>query len=93
MSGMVLELLGSIGLATPINRRIGDQVVPMPERVILRDDDRSAFGIPELARRYDVSPGFWRLEVSRGHLKALRLGRRLLVTKEELDRYLKERQA
>ena len=35
---------------------------------------------------------FLRLEIERKNLMALRLGRRIVVLKEEFDRYLRERQ-
>lgn len=49
---------------------------------------RRAFGIVELARAIGVSPGFLRLEIARGNLKVTRLGRRVLITSGELERYL-----
>jgi hypothetical protein len=47
-----------------------------------------AFGIVELARAIGVSPGFLRLEIARGNLQPTRLGRRILITSAELERYL-----
>jgi hypothetical protein len=51
-------------------------------------EERLAAGIPVWAEQLDVSPGFLRLEVSRGRLCVTRLGRRVLVTKREIERYL-----
>ncbi|MBM4269692.1 MAG: excisionase [Deltaproteobacteria bacterium] len=49
---------------------------------------RRAYAIAELAAAYGLSTGFVRLEVARGNLRALRLGRRVLVEADEWDRYL-----
>jgi excisionase family DNA binding protein len=57
-----------------------------------RVNGRRAFSVAELAGQYGVSPGFLRLEIERKNLAALRLGRRVVVLKEEFDRYLRERQ-
>lgn len=38
----------------------------------------------------NVSPELVRLEIKRGNLKSTRLGRRLLITRAELLRYLEE---
>ncbi|MGC2495047.1 hypothetical protein [Candidatus Binatus sp.] len=51
-------------------------------------EERLAAGIPVWAEQLDVSAGFLRLEVSRGRLHVTRLGRRVLVTKREIERYL-----
>jgi len=51
-------------------------------------EGRLAAGIPAWAERLDVSAGFLRLEVSRGRLRVIRLGRRVVVTKAEIERYL-----
>lgn len=50
--------------------------------------DRIAFGIKETAQRLGVSSAFLRLEISRGNLNTIRLGRRVLITGPELERYL-----
>lgn len=47
-----------------------------------------AFGLPRLAQVIDVSVPFLRLEAARGRLKVTRLGRRIVVTKENVERYL-----
>jgi excisionase family DNA binding protein len=51
---------------------------------------RLAAGLPVWAEEIGVSLGFLRLEISRGKLQVTRLGRRVLVTKREIDRYLAE---
>jgi hypothetical protein len=50
--------------------------------------DQMAFGLPRLAQVIDVSVPFLRLEVARGRLKVQRLGRRIVVTRENVERYL-----
>jgi excisionase family DNA binding protein len=50
--------------------------------------DRMAFGVREAAGLLGVSAAFLRLEIGRGHLRATRLGRRVVLTRTELDRYL-----
>jgi excisionase family DNA binding protein len=52
---------------------------------------RKAFSIKEAAEILGgVSVGFLRLESLRGRLQVTRLGRRVLITAQELDRYLAE---
>ena len=51
---------------------------------------RLAVGLPRAARILDVSRSFLALEVGRRRLRVRRLGRRLVVTVEELRRYLDE---
>lgn len=51
-------------------------------------EERLAAGFPAWAERIGVSAGFLRQEVSRGRLHVTRLGRRVLVTKAEIERYL-----
>jgi hypothetical protein len=55
--------------------------------------DISAFDLPALAQKWMVSVPFLRLEIRRGHLRALRLGRRVLVAAEEARRYLAANQS
>ena len=50
--------------------------------------DRRAFSVPELARLYPLSRGFLRGEIRRGALKVRRFGRRVLVLREDWDRYV-----
>ncbi len=58
-------------------------------RIITNDPlTRIAFSISESAQILGVSPGFIRLEIARGHVSPTRLGRRVLITREELKRYL-----
>ncbi len=49
---------------------------------------RLAYSVEESAKVLSVSPQFVRLEITRGNLHPARLGRRVLVTSEELRRYL-----
>jgi excisionase family DNA binding protein len=53
---------------------------------------RMAFRISEAAVLIGVSTAFLRLEIARGNLKATRLGRRIVLTRAELERYLASRQ-
>jgi excisionase family DNA binding protein len=50
-----------------------------------------ASGIADVAKRLSVSPGLIRLEIARGALRPLRLGRRVLISRRELERYLAQR--
>ncbi len=50
--------------------------------------ERIAYSIAELARGTGLSLSFLRLEIRRGRLRATRCGRRVLITVEELRRYL-----
>ena len=49
---------------------------------------RLAFRVTEAAALIGVSSAFVRLELARGNLRATRLGRRIVITRVELDRYL-----
>jgi hypothetical protein len=49
---------------------------------------RMAFSIKELALAYGVSSGFLRLEIARGKLRPARLGRRVVISRNEAERYL-----
>jgi excisionase family DNA binding protein len=42
----------------------------------------------EAAATFGVSPGLLRLEIARGRLKAIRIGRRLLIPVTEIERRL-----
>jgi excisionase family DNA binding protein len=53
---------------------------------------RLAFRVTEAAALIGVSAAFVRLELARGNLSATRLGRRVVLTRVELDRYLANRQ-
>ncbi len=50
--------------------------------------DRMAFRVSEAAALIGVSSAFLRLELARGNLKATRLGRRIVLARTELERYL-----
>jgi len=54
-------------------------------------DSITAFSVTEIAKRLSVSPGFIRLEIARGALRPLRLGRRVLISHAELERYVAAR--
>jgi excisionase family DNA binding protein len=53
---------------------------------------RLAFRVTEAATLIGVSAAFVRLEMARGNMNATRLGRRVVLTRVELDRYLASRQ-
>jgi excisionase family DNA binding protein len=50
--------------------------------------ERIAISIEATAWRLSVSPSFLRLEIRRGRLRPLRLGRRVLISESEISRYL-----
>jgi excisionase family DNA binding protein len=52
------------------------------------NDDRIAVSVAEAACALGVSRSFLRLEIVRGRLQATRLGRRVVVMKDQLERYL-----
>lgn len=49
---------------------------------------RLAWGLAELAEALGVSLGFLRKEITRGSLKARKVGRRVLVLDRDLKKYL-----
>ncbi|WP_442886470.1 helix-turn-helix domain-containing protein [Candidatus Binatus sp.] len=51
---------------------------------------RLSFGLPEVAYMLGVSDRFLRDEADRHRLRFTRLGRRVLITTDELQRYLAE---
>jgi len=53
---------------------------------------RLAFRVTEVAAMIGVSAAFVRLELARGNLNATRLGRRIVLMRTELERYLESRQ-
>jgi hypothetical protein len=53
-----------------------------------RPDAREALGLGEIAARYGLSIGFVRLEVARQNLKVRHLGRRVIVLRPDLERWL-----
>ena len=50
--------------------------------------DRLTVSLEYAAWRLSVSPSFLRLEISRGNLRPVRLGRRVLISEAEIDRYV-----
>jgi len=48
-----------------------------------------AYSVGEVAESLGVSQGLVRLEIQRGRLRALHVGRRVIITPEALDRWLK----
>ncbi len=54
---------------------------------------RLAFRLVEAAALIGVSTGFLRLELARGNLNATRLGRRIVLMRTELERYLASHQS
>ena len=54
--------------------------------------NRMAFRVAESAALIGVSAAFLRLEIARGNLNATRLGRRIVLMRTELERYLASRQ-
>jgi len=49
---------------------------------------RLAWGLAEVASALGVSLGFLRKEIRRGSLKAVKVGRRVLILDQDLKRYL-----
>jgi len=56
--------------------------------VTCREADRLAFSLAELAAMIGVSRAFLRNEIERGHLRPRNLGRRIVITRDEVYRYL-----
>jgi excisionase family DNA binding protein len=54
----------------------------------LEHNERRAYGIREVAESMGVSVGFVRLEIARGRLPSVRLGRRRLIAASALDEYI-----
>jgi excisionase family DNA binding protein len=50
--------------------------------------EREAFSIAELAARYGLSPGLVRLEIARGRLRSVRIGRRVLILKRDIEEWV-----
>lgn len=50
--------------------------------------ERKAYSVAELARSYPVSRGFLRGEIRRGALRVRKFGRRVVVLKEDWERYV-----
>lgn len=57
---------------------------------INEETDKRAYSTKEIAHFIGVSNGHVRNEIMRGKLKALKSGRRILITREEIQRYLSE---
>jgi len=55
-----------------------------------KGSERAAYSVNEVAVRHGISPGLVRLEISRGRLKAGRIGRRVIVTEAQIARWLEE---
>jgi hypothetical protein len=51
--------------------------------------DRLGWGVLDLARAYGLSPAFVRLEEKRGKLRGVRLGRRVIFTREAVEDWLR----
>src|SRR6516225_4369261 len=51
-------------------------------------DHRLAYGLPSLAKSLEVSIGFLRSEIRKGHLRSTKLGRRTLVLSRDVAAYL-----
>jgi hypothetical protein len=62
------------------------------EKLTTHDQQRLGFSLRRLAEATDVTVGFLRLEIRRGRLKPIRLGRRVVITATEVRRYLSEGQ-
>ena len=64
----------------------------MKKGSVINADDKQAerltLSIEEAAWRLSVSPSFLRLEITRGRLRPVRLGRRVLIGEPEIQRYL-----
>jgi excisionase family DNA binding protein len=66
---------------------MGADVIVMAENL----SERRALSVFEVAQELGVSVQLVRLEIKRDHLKATRFGRRVIVTRTALNRYLAER--
>jgi excisionase family DNA binding protein len=54
--------------------------------------DRLTFSIGETARMLGISEGLVRLEITRGHLNPHRIGRRVVLSRTDIDAYLARNQ-
>jgi len=59
----------------------------------MSNETRLAWSLPEYAARLGVSFTFLRNEIARGRLFPTRLGRRVLVSVDEANRYVRENTA
>lgn len=57
----------------------------------ITEQTKIAFSIEEIAEQTTLSKAFLRLEIKRGKLKVKRFGRRVLVLKDDLQKYLQGR--
>jgi excisionase family DNA binding protein len=62
----------------------------MAEAITMSVNVKAAHGVKEAASLLGVSPGFIRLEIQRKRITPARVGRRVLITAEELRRYLSD---
>lgn len=51
---------------------------------------RRAWGLPEIAESLGVSVGLLRKQIDEGKLRSIRLGKRVLVSEEELQKYINQ---
>jgi excisionase family DNA binding protein len=63
----------------------------MAEKILTNGGGRLAYGVQELAGALGVTAGFIRLEIQRGRLGIIRVGRRVLISRAEAERYLATR--
>jgi excisionase family DNA binding protein len=56
------------------------------------DAEREAMSVAEVARALGISEQLVRLEIKRELLRATRFGKRVLIRRAELNRYLSERE-
>lgn len=49
--------------------------------------DRLSYSVDEIATAHGLSASFIRLEISRGRLRAIRAGRRVLIPRASLEAY------
>jgi hypothetical protein len=72
----------------PINHYNGAQM-NTTSRSITVSSERLGFSVLDLAAAYGLSPAFVRLEEKRGRLRGLRLGRRVIFTREAVEEWLR----
>lgn len=69
---------------------IGDVIEAIREQVI-EPGDTEAFSISEVARRTSTSPRTIESVIASGELRSFKVGRRRLVRRTSLERWLKEK--
>ncbi len=57
---------------------------------IIETKDKLAYSVEEISAQTTLSKAFVRNEITAGHLKAQRFGRRVLVLNEDLQNYLRK---